>query len=173
MENRPAFELKGFLIAYNALLIVFNIWLTSLVRVTLIELVQIDYLATISIIDKKCDHFQAAKIDFTALIRSNGCRLQTHRLTKDDSLETPADEQIHIVKDIRRYFPIEFTYTFFFVSLFIFIHPSFLRLTLQLSTAAWWYFFSKIIELIDTVRYNGKKKNRIKDFATCRELRHL
>lgn len=95
MENRPAFELKGFLIAYNALLIVFNIWLTSL----------------------------ATKIDLTALIRSNGCRLQTHQLSKDESLEMPVNEHSQI-----------------------------------LSTAAWWYFFAKIIELIDTVFFILRKK---------------
>lgn len=84
----------------------------------------IDYLATIAIIDKKCDHFQAAKIDFTALIRSNGCRLQTHRLSKDDSLETPVDEHIQIVKiyvDIFRsnlLIPFSFLFLFLFILLF-------------------------------------------------------
>ncbi|XP_015185233.1 PREDICTED: elongation of very long chain fatty acids protein AAEL008004-like [Polistes dominula] len=88
MENRPAFELKNFLIIYNASLIIFNIWLASLVT----------------------------SIDLSALIHSKGCRLQNHQLSKNGSLET------------------------------------------KLSKAAWWYFFSKIIELLDTVLFILRKK---------------
>ncbi|XP_014610682.1 PREDICTED: elongation of very long chain fatty acids protein AAEL008004 [Polistes canadensis] len=88
MENRPAFELKNLLIIYNAILVVFNLWLASL----------------------------ATKIDLSALIHSNGCKLQYHRLSKDGSLET------------------------------------------TLSEAAWWYFFAKIIELVDTVFFILRKK---------------
>ncbi|XP_043493652.1 elongation of very long chain fatty acids protein 7-like [Polistes fuscatus] len=88
MENRPAFELKNLLIFYNASLVIFNIWIASV----------------------------ATKIDLSVLIRSKGCKLQYHRLSKDGSLETTLPE------------------------------------------AAWWYFFTKIIELIDTVFFILRKK---------------
>lgn len=87
MENRPAFQLNGLMIAYNAFQVIFSVWLTSLVW----------------------------NIDVRRLIALNGCDLN-HMKASDKSLQA------------------------------------------ALSRGAWWYFFAKIIELLDTVFFVLRKK---------------
>jgi len=90
MEKRPAFQLTTVMIVYNALQVLFSVWLISLIL----------------------------KVNIKQLFSDRGCNIQNYL--------SP--------------------------------NPENSNLQVALSRGAWWYFFAKIIELLDTVFFVLRKK---------------